>query len=168
MLETLKFRYGRNAPYIRAVMYFMKFAFALVLINAAFAQQSIPAFDVVSIRPAISSRALAGPVRTATSADRVDFVNVSLDDVLMRAYGITRSQIASLPIGCLPIALISARHFPKAASRSRFRACWHGCCRTVFICCSKGESTAGLLCPDGWQERSKAEEIDKRFNREFT
>lgn len=95
MLETLKFRYGRNAPYIRAVMYFMKFAFALVLINAAFAQQSIPAFDVVSIRPAISSEGTRRPVRTATSADRVDFVNVSLDDVLMRAYGITRSQIVA-------------------------------------------------------------------------
>jgi uncharacterized protein (TIGR03435 family) len=59
----------------------------------AFAQGNPPAFEVASIKPAAPQAAGRMMVRMGGDAGRVDYANVSLKDVLARAYDVKRFQI---------------------------------------------------------------------------
>jgi uncharacterized protein (TIGR03435 family) len=59
----------------------------------AFAQGNPPAFEVASIKPAAPQEQGKMMVRMGGDAGRVDYANVSLKDVLARAYDVKRYQI---------------------------------------------------------------------------
>jgi uncharacterized protein (TIGR03435 family) len=61
---------------------------------AAFAQSNPPSFEVASIKPAAPQEAGRVMVRMGGDAGRVDYANVSLKDVLARAYNVKRYQIS--------------------------------------------------------------------------
>ena len=60
---------------------------------ALFAQSNPPAFEVASIKPAAPQPMGRVMVRMGGDAGRVDYANVSLKDVLARAYNVKRYQI---------------------------------------------------------------------------
>ncbi len=64
-----------------------------VLVVAAPAQEKPPAFEVASVKPAAPQPQGRMMVRMGGDAGRVDYSNVSLKDVLARAYGVKRYQI---------------------------------------------------------------------------
>ncbi len=79
-----------------------------------FAQDASPSFEVVSIRTATSDGNRRA-VRNSVSPGRLDLVNVSLDDVLIRAYSVTRSQIVA-PTWVFTDRFDIAATFPPDAS----------------------------------------------------
>jgi uncharacterized protein (TIGR03435 family) len=60
---------------------------------AAYSQSNPPAFEVASIKPAAPQPMGRMMVRMGGDAGRVDYTNVSLKDVLARAYNVKRYQI---------------------------------------------------------------------------
>jgi len=65
-----------------------------VLVCAGLAQGDPPAFEVASIKPAAPQQMGRMMVRMGGDAGRVDYANVSLKDVLARAYDVKRNQIS--------------------------------------------------------------------------
>jgi uncharacterized protein (TIGR03435 family) len=66
---------------------------SLIAACAAFSQGNPPAFEVASIKPAAPQAMGRMMVRMGGDAGRVDYANVSLKDVLARAYDVKRYQI---------------------------------------------------------------------------
>ena len=66
---------------------------SLIAACAAFAQGNPPAFEVASIKAAAPQALGRMMVRMGGDAGRVDYANVSLKDVLARAYDVKRYQI---------------------------------------------------------------------------
>src|SRR5215831_18028755 len=60
----------------------------------SFAQSNPPAFEVASIKPAAPQQMGRMMVRMGGDAGRVDYANVSLKDVLARAYNLKRYQVS--------------------------------------------------------------------------
>src|SRR5215468_1461611 len=60
----------------------------------AYAQSGPPAFEVASIKQAAPQQMGRMMVRMGGDPGRVDYANVSLKDVLARAYGMKRYQIS--------------------------------------------------------------------------
>jgi uncharacterized protein (TIGR03435 family) len=67
---------------------------AILAACAALAQSNPPAFEVASIKPAAPQTMGRMMVRMGGDAGRVDYANVSLKDVLARAYDVKRHQIS--------------------------------------------------------------------------
>lgn len=65
----------------------------LAVACAAYSQGNPPAFEVASIKPAAPQTMGRMMVRMGGDAGRVDYANVSLKDVLARAYDVKRYQI---------------------------------------------------------------------------
>src|SRR5215475_13056271 len=67
----------------------------IVLGGGAVLAQNPPAFEVASIKPAAPQQMGKMMVRMGSDAGRVNYSNVSLKDVLARAYNVKRYQLSA-------------------------------------------------------------------------
>ena len=118
---------------------------------AAFAQ---PAFDVASVKPAPPPTDHNLRVQMGGDAGRVNYSNVTLMNVLAKAYGVKEHQItgpdwlkterydivATVPSGTRSCSAASFRLFPSRSQRTRTARCLSG--KRLISLSSKGRRSA--------------------------